>query len=137
MDSPRGLFYCVRLFMELYCGGAIHSGWNIDIASQVSLQSWLGKLVQNKTHGNFKIRTNLKNILNYKCRSLSNCATNKTVVGDFCLLGGTGTSEGLSMGYSCIATEHLFLIWTLSIFNLRHWIFRPFIYYFFFQGQGI
>ena len=34
--------------------------------------------------------TNLKNVLNYKCRSLNNCGTSKTVVSTFGLFGGGG-----------------------------------------------
>ena len=40
--------------------------------------------------------TNLKNILNYRCRSLSNYGGNKTVVGKFWLLRrGDGLSTGV------------------------------------------
>ena len=49
-------------------------GWNIDISSR---QSWLEKLV--KIYNNYTVisTTNLKNVLNFKCRSLIICGTNE------------------------------------------------------------
>ena len=38
--------------------------------------------------------TNSENVLSYKCRSLSNCGTNKTVDGNFWLLGGREAIHG-------------------------------------------
>ena len=37
--------------------------------------------------------TNLTNVLNYKCRLLSNCGTSKTVVGNFGFFLGGGGGE--------------------------------------------
>ena len=43
----------------------------------------------------------LKNVMNYKCRSLSNHGTNKTVVCNVWLLRGRGEGGGVSMGRNC------------------------------------